>query len=671
MLNPNFTFRAFLSHKYNSPDINLFFFQLFKGVAKIHFEVDKGEGDTNVTRLERMIRDCDAFIGIYSINEEYAITQITNEKLVEEFAYFKLEIDIAMRLRKPMILFVDKRFGRLVSASASTTICSYDHRELFSDDARRTEKFIKEIQNFCGYLEELQPFHLHSRRDLETIHFFIPDHIKAGRIYTETIIENCRQQLNDIFLNRVVELVKPPFRINGEMFRRVESSDFIVADLNDESGMIPFLHGNGIPMIRLQNKEMQDGDEGKVAKTLFGDQTKGYPKDVIRWNAAEDLSKELLTRLNRINGETTLIVNYDDAITYFKKAIRREEEVFVSFSSSNKDAALKIIGKLKKRFRTIYYYTDDNKTISPGKEWQPELEKRISESKAGIILMSPRYFESEHCKTETEMMLALESPGKYVILPVRVEETVIPEKLKKLEYRKYDAPGNPQLIVDDLEELLNELQQRKINLNKKRQQGIDGPLKILFAAAVPDDLHRLSSEFDEINERLKTSIQKKEIELLSPIMETNYDRLQTHLKEDRPNVLHYSGHGIKPGIFLKDKNGASQFVNNEQLEIIFKGRSGHLSLIFFNSCFSAEQAKVISSQGIYVLGFKDEIENSIAKAFAEKFYLGFSVQEAPVEVERAIYIGCTNFALDYTDEASLVSLWANGREIDYNTLNNN
>ena len=74
-------FKAFLSHRYKSPETNLFFFSLFAGKADIQFEVDAGveyrpvsagevvnQLPTNVTRIERMVRDANAFIGIYPLS---------------------------------------------------------------------------------------------------------------------------------------------------------------------------------------------------------------------------------------------------------------------------------------------------------------------------------------------------------------------------------------------------------------------------------------------------------------------------------------------------------------------------------------------------------------------------------------------------------------------------
>ncbi len=47
--------KAFLSHRYKSPDVNLYFHELFAEVAEVRFEVDIGQLPTNVTRLEAIL----------------------------------------------------------------------------------------------------------------------------------------------------------------------------------------------------------------------------------------------------------------------------------------------------------------------------------------------------------------------------------------------------------------------------------------------------------------------------------------------------------------------------------------------------------------------------------------------------------------------------------------
>lgn len=195
-------------------------------------------------------------------------------------------------------------------------------------------------------------------------------------------------------------------------------------------------------------------------------------------------------------------------------------------------------------------------------------------------------------------------------------------------------------------------------------------IKILFLAALPDDKHRLQSEFDTVREKVKTSIQKKELEFLLPTWETDYDKLLTRLKEDRPDVLHYSGHGELEGLCLINTNSRkTQLLENYELKDIFEGRTSYLKLVFLNSCFSSEQAKIISQQGMYVLGIKEEkIADEAAVELAERFYLGFTTQDPPISIEKAIRRGCTNFAKAYPEKADLISVWKDGNETDYKKI---
>ena len=49
-------FEAFLSHRYASADVNLYFFNIFRQVGQVQFEVDEGPQTISMTRLARMVR---------------------------------------------------------------------------------------------------------------------------------------------------------------------------------------------------------------------------------------------------------------------------------------------------------------------------------------------------------------------------------------------------------------------------------------------------------------------------------------------------------------------------------------------------------------------------------------------------------------------------------------
>src|SRR5579864_3046206 len=120
---------AFLSHKYKAPSINEFFIKLFSEVADVQFEVDLGTHATNVTQLERLVRDSDAFIGIYSYDESSGSNPPASD-LLQNSRYFRLELDLASRARKPGILFVDKRYRGVFSAAPPIEQLVFDVQEI-------------------------------------------------------------------------------------------------------------------------------------------------------------------------------------------------------------------------------------------------------------------------------------------------------------------------------------------------------------------------------------------------------------------------------------------------------------------------------------------------------------------------------------------------------------
>src|ERR1041385_1936806 len=123
------SFKAFLSHRYKSPDINLYFFRLFSETAEVQFEVDEGTTATNVTRLERMIRNSDAFIGIYPFNGTWEDAK-SAATLRDASKYCRLELDLAIRSRKPAIVFYDARYGDLLKPPGDVLTRTFDAQEV-------------------------------------------------------------------------------------------------------------------------------------------------------------------------------------------------------------------------------------------------------------------------------------------------------------------------------------------------------------------------------------------------------------------------------------------------------------------------------------------------------------------------------------------------------------
>jgi CHAT domain-containing protein len=95
-------------------------------------------------------------------------------------------------------------------------------------------------------------------------------------------------------------------------------------------------------------------------------------------------------------------------------------------------------------------------------------------------------------------------------------------------------------------------------------------------------------------------------------------------------VIHFSGHGSRSGIILRDNTGQYQPVKGAALEQFFRGRG--VDLVVLNACYSKKQADIIHGAVKTVVGTIDEVEDEAARLFTVAFYRslgnGLSVREA-------------------------------------------
>src|SRR5437016_789081 len=156
-------FKVFLSHRYRSSEVNLFFFDLFSDmkIAELQFEVDGWNSEkqslekkaTNVTRLERMVRGTHAFLGIYPFPGDL-MTSPSREQLITESSYFRLELDLAIRSRKPALICFDERYRNLLPCPADVRACEFDAQEVVAiATSPSAAVFANLFKDFCREIE--------------------------------------------------------------------------------------------------------------------------------------------------------------------------------------------------------------------------------------------------------------------------------------------------------------------------------------------------------------------------------------------------------------------------------------------------------------------------------------------------------------------------------------
>jgi len=165
---------------------------------------------------------------------------------------------------------------------------------------------------------------------------------------------------------------------------------------------------------------------------------------------------------------------------------------------------------------------------------------------------------------------------------------------------------------------------------------------LLFLSADPVDLNEndLQAQYAEI----VSEIQQAGITSQS-IFHTKIDDLIKAIDDEKPSILHFTGHGKKAeeftkeekedaeamgihlsdgsGLILTDKHGRPYELATIQLKHIFKTfkkRNIHFELVFLNACHSKNQAEAVSQYVDYVIATTAEVGKNNAQAFAKLFY---------------------------------------------------
>ncbi|NSY95813.1 CHAT domain-containing protein [Agrobacterium tumefaciens] len=150
------------------------------------------------------------------------------------------------------------------------------------------------------------------------------------------------------------------------------------------------------------------------------------------------------------------------------------------------------------------------------------------------------------------------------------------------------------------------------------------PMKILMLSATPEDEERL--RVDEENREIKRHIRENGGKLdIGSEFAVKVSDLQGHLLREKPDVLHFSGHGSSASsIVLEDAQGQAFDVDPQALADLMKMFKSHLKCVILNCCYSDAQAAAISQHIPFVIGCDDSVGDTAALTFAYAFYRALS-----------------------------------------------
>jgi len=167
-------------------------------------------------------------------------------------------------------------------------------------------------------------------------------------------------------------------------------------------------------------------------------------------------------------------------------------------------------------------------------------------------------------------------------------------------------------------------------------------ITVVFMAANPLDQKqlRLDEEVRAIAEMIRKAAHRDAVKLVSCWAMRPLDLLQA-LNEYCPHIVHFSAHGSDHDeIVFQDNSGATKLVSKEAIVQTMAAASGEIRLVFFNTCYSRNQAEAVVKHVQAAIGMKTSIGDDAARVFAAQFYsaigFGLSVKRAFEQAKAAL-----------------------------------
>ncbi len=188
-----------------------------------------------------------------------------------------------------------------------------------------------------------------------------------------------------------------------------------------------------------------------------------------------------------------------------------------------------------------------------------------------------------------------------------------------------------------------------------------GKTKILFLAANPADQSRIQTDLEHriLKNELQLGGQRDKFEFLLPQFAVTVSELLRAMN-DKPNIVHFSGHGMTEGIAITTNDNQTQLVPIPALQRLFKSLRGIATIVILNACYSAAQAKVISEFGMYVVGNNLPITDPAAISFSKGFYNGIGEGKSFEDAfNDAMFVVLTENA----KASEVIEVWKDGQKL--------
>ncbi|MGD2087177.1 MAG: hypothetical protein PVH61_13420 [Candidatus Aminicenantes bacterium] len=225
--------------------------------------------------------------------------------------------------------------------------------------------------------------------------------------------------------------------------------------------------------------------------------------------------------------------------------------------------------------------------------------------------------DGTHLELEYNGLLTKDTKGKnHLIL------------LLEMFFKNQNAPDNSSFVN---------------NTTPEYQEPRDSIKKILILSSNPKDTPktRIDEEVREIEESLRRSRCRVQFEI-HKVMSVRHRDLRRALLDHKPQIVYFTGHWKKGSIVVEDKLGISESISSEAFSELIELCGEHVECVILSASYTEPEAEAISKHIDYVVGMRNEIEDSAIIEFAVGFYDALG---AGKPVDEAFKFGCNAIKL--------------------------
>jgi hypothetical protein len=285
--------------------------------------------------------------------------------------------------------------------------------------------------------------------------------------------------------------------------------------------------------------------------------------------------------------------------------------------------------------------------IIAGSVWQEEVDRHLNTASLILLLISSDFLASDYCYgNEMQRALQRHTAREARVIPILLRPCVW-QSAPFAPLQVLPSGSRPITMWPDRDAAWTDVVMNirltlgggpknaapHVPVTSGRERTPMETITALFLAANPASTTRLAldEEMHAIEQKVRASEHRKALVFQSSWAVRPDDLLQL-LNQHRPQIVHFSGHSDQSGLWLTGNEGEIKLVTTQALEALFATLRDNIRLVFFNACFSREQAQALTTTIDCVVGMKQSIHDKAATIFASSFYraIGFgrSIWEA-------------------------------------------